>query len=99
MLDPDIDFDLDLPSIRDSIPHDELKKLKSKEVKYQETVNELFHTERLHVRNLKIMKVGGDLGWWWFWYSWDGEGYVGSWVVLCRNVVVIVLVIMVWWGR
>merc|ERR1719150_32671 len=34
---------------------DDLKKLSSKELKRQDVINELFHTEKSHVRNLKVL--------------------------------------------
>ena len=37
--DPDLDIPLDLPHLKDVIPHEDLKKLKNKELKFQEIVN------------------------------------------------------------
>jgi len=58
---PDNDPDLnnpetELPRLEDVIPIESLKRLKPKEKKRQEVINELFYTERSHVRNLKVMQ-------------------------------------------
>ncbi|ELU16616.1 hypothetical protein CAPTEDRAFT_220966 [Capitella teleta] len=55
--DSDLEMDSELPSLDTVIPKEVLKKLKPKEKKRQEVINELFHTERNHVRNFKLMKV------------------------------------------
>ena len=36
------------------MPKETIKKLKPKEKKRQDVLNELLHTERAHVRNLKV---------------------------------------------
>lgn len=56
MQESDIEVDEELPSICASIPKEILEKLTRKEIKTQEVINELIHTEQKHVRNLKIMK-------------------------------------------
>lgn len=53
--DSDFEVDSELPSIESHVPKEQLKKLKPKERKRQEVINELFHTEQAHVRNLKVM--------------------------------------------
>ncbi|XP_076036474.1 uncharacterized protein LOC143022237 [Oratosquilla oratoria] len=54
--DSDIEADLDLPDWQKAVPHEQIKRLKPKERKRQDTINELFHTERTHVRVLKVLK-------------------------------------------
>merc|ERR1712179_32274 len=54
--DSDIEAELDLPNWSDHVPKDQAKRLKPKERKRQDTINELFHTERTHVRVLKVLK-------------------------------------------
>ncbi|KAL5020524.1 hypothetical protein ScPMuIL_003416 [Solemya velum] len=53
--DSDLEVDTELPPLKHIIAEDELKKLKPKEKKRQDVLNELFHTEKAHVRNLKIL--------------------------------------------
>ncbi|PAV71665.1 hypothetical protein WR25_26576 [Diploscapter pachys] len=55
--DSDIDIDTDVPSIEERIGYEAVKHLKPKEKKRQEIINEFFHTEKTHVRNLKILLV------------------------------------------
>jgi hypothetical protein len=50
----DIEFDEELPTL--AIDRQQLGQLSDKEIKTQEVINELIHTEQKHVRNLKIMK-------------------------------------------
>lgn len=45
---------VDLPTIDTFISRDVIKKLKPKEKKRQDVLNELQHTEKAHVRNLKV---------------------------------------------
>ncbi|KAG0716522.1 Rho guanine nucleotide exchange factor 12 [Chionoecetes opilio] len=54
--DSDIECEADLPNWQKLVPSDEVKKLKPKQRKRQDTINELFHTERTHVRVLKVLK-------------------------------------------
>ncbi|PVD27167.1 hypothetical protein C0Q70_12321 [Pomacea canaliculata] len=52
----DSDFEVEeLPSLKQVLGEEVLKKLKPKEKKRQEVINELFHTERAHLRNLKVL--------------------------------------------
>ncbi|CAL1531771.1 unnamed protein product [Lymnaea stagnalis] len=55
--DSDLDVDTELPSLKNVLGEDILKKLKPKEKKRQEVINELFYTERTHLRNLKIIDI------------------------------------------
>ncbi|CAF0826197.1 unnamed protein product [Brachionus calyciflorus] len=52
----DMEVDEELPSIAANIQKENLEQLTRKEIKTQEVINELIHTEQKHVRNLKIMK-------------------------------------------
>lgn len=53
-LDSDSDDELDLPDWASNVPTDILNKLSSKEKKRQEIINELYHTERSHIRGAII---------------------------------------------
>jgi len=53
--DSDLEAEADPPDWRHTIPEEELKNLSSKELKRQDVINELFHTEKSHVRNLKVL--------------------------------------------
>ncbi|KAF7635453.1 hypothetical protein Mgra_00005131 [Meloidogyne graminicola] len=53
--DSDLDVETEVPSLESLVGWEVLKHLKPKEKKRQEVINELFHTERTHVRNLKIL--------------------------------------------
>ncbi|CAN7983024.1 unnamed protein product [Ixodes hexagonus] len=53
--DSDLECDTEPPKWQDRVPLDERRLLKPKETKRQDVINELFHTERTHVRNLKIL--------------------------------------------
>uniref|UniRef100_A0A6B0VH14 Putative guanine nucleotide exchange factor n=1 Tax=Ixodes ricinus TaxID=34613 RepID=A0A6B0VH14_IXORI len=53
--DSDLECDTEPPKWQDRVPLDERRLLKPKEMKRQDVINELFHTERTHVRNLKIL--------------------------------------------
>uniref|UniRef100_A0A0B7BJT2 Uncharacterized protein n=1 Tax=Arion vulgaris TaxID=1028688 RepID=A0A0B7BJT2_9EUPU len=55
--DPDMDLEPDLPPLKQVLPEDVLRKLKPKEKKRQEVINELFYTERAHLRNLKVLDL------------------------------------------
>ncbi|XP_071095641.1 rho guanine nucleotide exchange factor 11-like isoform X10 [Haliotis cracherodii] len=55
--DSDLDVESDLPSLKSLLGDDVIKKLKPKEKKRQEVLNELFYTERAHVRSLKIIDM------------------------------------------
>ena len=48
---------VDLPTIDTFISRDIIKKLKPKEKKRQDVLNELQHTEKAHVRNLKVFVI------------------------------------------
>ena len=56
--DSDLEADVNtLPNLSDFIPNDVLQALyQSREWKLQTTINELVHTERTHLKGLKIMK-------------------------------------------
>jgi hypothetical protein len=56
--DSDLEADVNtLPNLSDFIPNDVLQALyQSREWKLQTTINELIHTERTHLKGLKIMK-------------------------------------------
>nr|KAG5701064.1 hypothetical protein BaRGS_008785 [Batillaria attramentaria] len=54
--DSDLDVD-ELPPLKQVLGEDVHKKLKPKEKKRQEVINELFHTERAHLRNLKVLDL------------------------------------------
>ncbi|CAF5136835.1 unnamed protein product, partial [Rotaria sp. Silwood1] len=56
--DSDLEADVNtLPNLNDFIPTDVLQALyQSREWKLQTTINELIHTERTHLKGLKIMK-------------------------------------------
>jgi hypothetical protein len=56
--DSDLEADVNtLPNLNDFIPNDVLQALyQSREWKLQTTINELVHTERTHLKGLKIMK-------------------------------------------
>ncbi|CAJ0933896.1 unnamed protein product, partial [Mesorhabditis belari] len=53
--DSDLDVESEVPPIEAIVGWDVVRHLKPKEKKRQEVINELFHTERTHVRNLKIV--------------------------------------------
>jgi len=53
--DSDLEAEADPPDWRHTISEEELKNLSSKELKRQDVINELFHTEKSHVRNLKVL--------------------------------------------
>jgi hypothetical protein len=56
MNDSDMEVDEELPNLSTNIDKQRLEQLTKKEMKIQEVINELIHTEQKHVRNLKIMK-------------------------------------------
>ncbi|XP_055865992.1 rho guanine nucleotide exchange factor 11-like isoform X9 [Biomphalaria glabrata] len=53
--DSDLDVDTELPPLKSVLGEEVCRKLKPKEKKRQEVINELFYTERTHLRNLKIL--------------------------------------------
>ncbi|XP_025200480.1 rho guanine nucleotide exchange factor 11 [Melanaphis sacchari] len=55
-LDSDSDDELDLPDWASNVPAEILNQLSSKEKKRQEVINELYHTERSHIRGLKVLE-------------------------------------------
>ncbi|KAK3853373.1 hypothetical protein Pcinc_040087, partial [Petrolisthes cinctipes] len=54
--DSDLEVEADLPKLEKFLSEEEIQKLSSRERKRQDTINELFHTERTHVRVLKVLK-------------------------------------------
>lgn len=50
-----MEIDEELPSLSVNIERQKLDQLSRKDIKTQEVINELIHTEQKHVRNLKIM--------------------------------------------
>jgi len=56
MNDSDMEVDEELPNLSVNIEREKFEKLTKKQIKQQEVINELIHTEQKHVRNLKIMK-------------------------------------------
>ncbi|XP_036358638.1 rho guanine nucleotide exchange factor 12-like isoform X6 [Octopus sinensis] len=53
--DSDLEVEPELPHLTKVISEDLLRKMKPKEKKRQEVINELFYTERAHLRNMKIL--------------------------------------------
>ncbi|KAG8192162.1 hypothetical protein JTE90_027804 [Oedothorax gibbosus] len=53
--DSDLEADADPPKWQEMVDWETLKLMKPKEKKRQDVINELFHTERTHVRNLKVL--------------------------------------------
>uniref|UniRef100_A0A8D9EQ02 Rho guanine nucleotide exchange factor 12 n=1 Tax=Cacopsylla melanoneura TaxID=428564 RepID=A0A8D9EQ02_9HEMI len=53
--DSDTEAEQDPPDWTKTVPEDILKSLTAREKKRQEVINELFHTERSHVRALKVL--------------------------------------------
>ncbi|XP_053408833.1 rho guanine nucleotide exchange factor 12-like isoform X6 [Mercenaria mercenaria] len=53
--DSDFDVEPELPSLKQVLGEETVRKLKPKEKKRQDVINELFYTEKCHVRNLKIL--------------------------------------------
>ncbi|KAI5741903.1 hypothetical protein M8J77_000951 [Diaphorina citri] len=54
--DSDTEAEPDPPDWTKSVPEDILRSLSPREKKRQEVINELFHTERSHVRGLKVLE-------------------------------------------
>ncbi|XP_050433576.1 rho guanine nucleotide exchange factor 12-like isoform X2 [Adelges cooleyi] len=52
----DSDHELDLPDWASNVTPEILEKLSPKEKKRQEVINELYHTERSHIRGLKVLE-------------------------------------------
>ncbi|KAL1124679.1 hypothetical protein AAG570_001303 [Ranatra chinensis] len=55
MWDSDTEAEPDPPDWSKNVPDEVLKQLSPREKKRQEIINELFHTERTHVRGLKVL--------------------------------------------
>ncbi|XP_046401357.1 rho guanine nucleotide exchange factor 11 isoform X3 [Ischnura elegans] len=53
--DSDTEAEPDPPDWTKNVPDDVLRQLTAREKKRQDVINELFHTERSHVRNLKVL--------------------------------------------
>ncbi|XP_025073904.1 uncharacterized protein LOC105426685 [Pogonomyrmex barbatus] len=53
--DSDVDVEADPPDWTQAVPEDVLAQLSNSEKKRQDVINELFHTERSHVRALKVL--------------------------------------------
>ncbi|KAH3703378.1 hypothetical protein DPMN_078414, partial [Dreissena polymorpha] len=53
--DSDFEVEPELPSLKQLLGEDTVRKLKPKEKKRQDVINELFYTEKCHVRSLKIL--------------------------------------------
>lgn len=56
-LDSDSDDELDLPDWASNVPPELLEQLSSKEKKRQEVINELYHTERSHIRGKLLLII------------------------------------------
>lgn len=56
-LDSDSDDELDLPDWASNVPIEILDQLSSQEKKRQEVINELYHTERSHIRGKKCIII------------------------------------------
>lgn len=54
-LDSDSNDELDLPDWASNVPSEILDQLSSKEKKRQEVINELYYTERSHIRGKKCI--------------------------------------------
>uniref|UniRef100_A0A224YP26 Guanine nucleotide exchange factor n=1 Tax=Rhipicephalus zambeziensis TaxID=60191 RepID=A0A224YP26_9ACAR len=54
--DSDLEWDLEPPDWQAALGREALRQLKPKEKKRQDVLNELFHTERSHVRTLKVLE-------------------------------------------
>uniref|UniRef100_A0A1I7Z2X7 Rho guanine nucleotide exchange factor 11 n=1 Tax=Steinernema glaseri TaxID=37863 RepID=A0A1I7Z2X7_9BILA len=53
--DSDLEVETEVPTLDSLIGWEVVRHLKPKEKRRQEVINELFHTERTHVRNLKVL--------------------------------------------
>lgn len=53
--DSDMEAETECPKIENVLDAERLKKMLPKQRKRQEVINELLHTERTHVRNLKVL--------------------------------------------
>lgn len=53
--DSDFDIEPELPALSQVLSKEAIRKLKGKERKKQEYINELFYTERTHLRSLKVI--------------------------------------------
>lgn len=56
MSDSDMEVEEELPNLSMHVDRSQFEGLSKKEMKVQEVINELIHTEQKHVRNLKIMQ-------------------------------------------
>lgn len=56
MNDSDMEVEEELPNLSMHVDRHRFEDLDKKEMKVQEVINELIHTEQKHVRNLKIMQ-------------------------------------------
>lgn len=54
--DSDLEWDVEPPDWQAALGREALRQLKPKERKRQDVLNELFHTERSHVRTLKVLE-------------------------------------------
>ena len=55
--DSDFDVEAELPPLKEVLSEEVYRKLKPKEKKRQDVINELFYTEKTHVKNLKILQM------------------------------------------
>ncbi|XP_076110324.1 rho guanine nucleotide exchange factor 11-like isoform X3 [Mytilus galloprovincialis] len=55
--DSDFEVESELPPLKEVLSEEVYRKLKPKERKRQEVINELFYTEKTHVKNLKILEM------------------------------------------
>ncbi|XP_013792481.2 rho guanine nucleotide exchange factor 11-like [Limulus polyphemus] len=53
--DSDLEAEIDQPKWQENVGMEELRLMEPKEKKRQDVINELFHTEQTHVRNLKVL--------------------------------------------
>ncbi|TMS36379.1 hypothetical protein L596_003557 [Steinernema carpocapsae] len=53
--DSDLEVETEVPTLDSLVGWEVIRHLKPKEKRRQEVINELFHTERTHVRNLKVL--------------------------------------------
>ncbi|XP_017784842.1 PREDICTED: rho guanine nucleotide exchange factor 11 isoform X2 [Nicrophorus vespilloides] len=55
--DSDMEVEADPPDWKSALTNEQLSNLQANEMKRQDVINELFHTERSHVRNLKVLEL------------------------------------------
>uniref|UniRef100_A0A0N4ZBC0 PDZ domain-containing protein n=1 Tax=Parastrongyloides trichosuri TaxID=131310 RepID=A0A0N4ZBC0_PARTI len=53
--DSDLEVNIEIPSLENILSTETIRHLKPKERKRQEVLNEFFHTEKTHLRNLKVL--------------------------------------------